>query len=1006
MYGVDYAYSNDVNGIDTSAKIGSNYSSSYGVLAEDGFNTIVLYVPDVWYSMNTLSQQFTLIKNNNLKVIDHHVYFYKPNSSSSGGINQYNTLVQPTTAFVNIDSRYDQVYNNPAFANTIFGHSLGSELSYFHCYPFANIKPGNFDCNAAEWKPTEVPPQNLSDAISHFKEKRNSLGLTNQKIMFGAAVHGGTIENYHDGNGIYDEMNYVTMNGVSNPQKPDIFYESSYYSTDFGNWVTTSSSSSNYLGKFRSIDYAKSRANSIISEISIEQDDTNHPWYSYVFHSNQNILNANHLWFQAYNSIIYGADGILFWSLQESWKSSIPEDVQHKLDRNNPNKADRWAREYFPVWYKSYTSNLGKELSYLVKKDLLTTDRNSIIYSKTTGLDENCVLPPSTTYLPAYIYAPDSKDIYLLQNETPRTYGNFHRGEENGLQYTVRTNGSEVIMIVSNPNPYPISSVNLNFNNLSNVIIQNSTGVKVMFESQNPTYATVTSNSYKTNRNSNVDLTALTANSYQINFNGTDKKVSLAFGPFDVHVLKFVTGAIPNYNNGWDLIWTNNGNGDIGGWKGFKSQDKFIIGDFDGNGAQELLGIQTLSDNSSAWSTQLYYQNSNWNWGWSNYGNGFLGTDWQIRAADKFYAGNFDGIVGDELLCVQGDGPKFSMLKLVNGNWMTVWTTTGTNSNGTNSNIYLYRNNITIGDFDGHGKDQVLGMGDGALYMTMFTYIGGSDPWLWGWSNYGSSSSAIFPYRNNMRSGDFNGDDQTDILGINGSTATILYFIDGNWVTGESNNGGNFMGAWAFPPAATDFCLAGDVDTYDDKDEIFWIQGGQTAGWATTMNANAGNFTSGWMNNGLTIPYIDDWPVSDGAGGDTKYMLIRTSATSKKYLLAMRLFGCNSYLVNMYKTNSISNYRPGLDNKRDKITDNDVSVYPNPATNEFRIGYSLVEANGRVKIDLLNLFGQLVKSETFSVGIQGYNEQLFDVGSISNGIYILRVQREKQTFTKRIAIQK
>jgi hypothetical protein len=1016
-------FTKDANGnIDPAAKknvLNVSYNSSVlNVVAADGFNTVVTYSPDVLTSTANWKNFIMLVKNNGMKIMDNSNYYFKPSGPQShSGINKYDEPNCPYTPAVNLNARYSQIYNDPLLSSAIYGHILGNELSSFHSFAKEGVCPStwcdgmdpgqDYNCiNSPDYYTAEQPPQNLSDAIGIFKYTRNynntlANKLNDQKIIFGVAVHGHTLEEFSDG-GSFEERDYINM---TTPQLADAVTEASFFSFDFFRWTQTPSNTLNYLGKFRSIDYIKRKYNSVLAQINIDLDakDSILP---YARSSNQSIKNFNHLWFQTYTSIIHGVDGVQFEGFVGSQDLTLAADIENENYRNTAN-VDRFEFNRAPAAYRNYIRYLGMELAYLVKQNLISTDPASIVYSKKTDADANCILPASSTYLPATLTTADGRDIQSLftaLNWGTAPLTNLHRTEENGLRYTIRTNGTDVIMIISNPNPFPISAVSLNFNNISNNVIRNSTGVKVLFENANPTYATVMGTSYKTSRNSGIDLTNLAVNptSYLMNYpSPSNKQVSMSFGPFDVHVLKFVTGTIPNYNNGWDLAWTNNGSGNIASWSPV-STDKFIPGDFDGNGTQELLAVQTNSNNANAWATLLKYQNDTWNWAWSNFGNNCMNNlvqGWGIRAADKFHVGNFDGITGDELLCVQGDGNYMSLLKFQSGNWTTLWSNWGIY----NMDFVAHKNNIVVGDFDGNGKADVLGVSGNLL--TIFNYT--NNNFVAGWTSSSSQTHILYPYRGNLRAGNFNGDGKTDVFGVNGSWSTVFYYnpsVNGNWQFGESTYGGSSFGWWSNPPLATDNCLIGNVDT-DPKDEFFWIQGATNGAYATTVSTNTtGSFSGGWTNNGNPA-YIDDWAVSETGSSNTKYFLIKPTTASKKYLLAMRLYGCNKYLVNMYQTNTTNDYRIIAADESNPSVDNKVSVYPNPAADEFKIGYSLSKEGGEVKVGIYNMFGQLVK-ETIVSGAQGVNEHAIDVSNLAKGMYVIRIEKEGAFFTEKISIQR
>ena len=72
--------------------------------------------------------------------------------------------------------------------------------------------------------------------------------------------------------------------------------------------------------------------------------------------------------------------------------------------------------------------------------------------------------------------------------------------------------------------------------------------------------------------------------------------------------------------------------------------------------------------------------------------------------------GDFDGDGSEELLCVGytsgGANDWITVLKYVNDNWERHWSNYGSSSAG--NGIYQYRNNFIVEDFNGDGKDELL----------------------------------------------------------------------------------------------------------------------------------------------------------------------------------------------------------------------------------------------------------------------------------------------------------
>ncbi|MEK8019962.1 MAG: carboxypeptidase-like regulatory domain-containing protein, partial [Candidatus Parabeggiatoa sp.] len=176
-----------------------------------------------------------------------------------------------------------------------------------------------------------------------------------------------------------------------------------------------------------------------------------------------------------------------------------------------------------------------------------------------------------------------------------------------------------------------------------------------------------------------------------------------------------------------------------------------------------------------------------------------------------------------------------------------------------------------------------------------------NDDWQWGWSNYGNSEAGggIYPYRNNLTIGDFDADGKDEILGLS-SWATVFHFDNNDWHWGWSTYGSNSFAGWTYPLYG-DILLIGDIEHTNSNHEVMFIQQGDSARWSTVMNYADNKFNWGWSNYGgdepNTYPFIDDWPVK---GSSTSYMLVKASASEPEYLLARRKYGSH-YLVSMYR---------------------------------------------------------------------------------------------------------
>lgn len=329
--------------ITTTTKLYNNtpYPSSKGnVLSADGFNIVANYQPDIYNSSITfMSALLDLVKNNNLQFYTDERFYYKPNIGSigvnlyqdEGDINVGNCKARP-----NYDELYANVYSNLNYKNVVWGHHITEEASYNHTF--------NPTTNFGGTLETEVPPSNVSNAIGHFKEKEKALGIDNQKLVVMEANHGramweGAIEDsYLNSPNNYSFIDYLKFPGISEPNKPDVFMEGSYFPFPETNWVNTVyfnmltnyyNSNYHYLGGFKSIDWAYTKVDNVHKVIDLEVGSN---YRESHFHSNSTIKNANWLWFQAYTSIIHKAKGIWFWGLDDYMDGCEVRDI---LFQNN-----------------------------------------------------------------------------------------------------------------------------------------------------------------------------------------------------------------------------------------------------------------------------------------------------------------------------------------------------------------------------------------------------------------------------------------------------------------------------------------------------------------------------------------------------------------------------------------------------------------------------------------------------------------------------------------------
>lgn len=325
----------------------------------------------------------------------------------------------------------------------------------------------------------------------------------------------------------------------------------------------------------------------------------------------------------------------------------------------------------------------------------------------------------------------------------------------------------------------------------------------------------------------------------------------------------------------WERVWTTAGD------TGIESYTKLYPGDFDGDGAEEILGVD-----AGGWMTLFHFDGNDWQWGWSNYGDPDAGGDiYSYR--NQLTVGDFNGDDKDELL---GSSPSSTWLTTFHfdgDDWHWGWSNYGNNSAG--GGITPYRNRLLAGDFDGDGKDEVLGVANSLI--ALFNFDSGN--WQLGWSNYGNTAAGggIYPYRNSLRVGQFDDDAKDEVIGLS-SWATVFHFDDNDWRWGWSTNGAKKFAGWGYPLESTHRFLIGDIDG-DPSDEVLLTDTGASAKWATTVEFVAGSPTWSWSTYG-TMPFIDDWSLSSlsdhffvrAVSGDPKYLFARRSCRDDAAMFA------------------------------------------------------------------------------------------------------------------------
>jgi hypothetical protein len=159
-------------------------------------------------------------------------------------------------------------------------------------------------------------------------------------------------------------------------------------------------------------------------------------------------------------------------------------------------------------------------------------------------------------------------------------------------------------------------------------------------------------------------------------------------------------------------------------------------------------------------------------------------------------------------------------------------------------------NSMTAADFDGDGRDDIVGRFGDNLAVWLSTSTGGTFSFTYrglgtGWDNY----SQLLPL------GDFNGDGKKDVAALNGSG-------DGLWIHRNTSTPGNpSVGAGQSVSAGwavVDTVMTGDYDG-DGKDDIIGRHDGTLAVWRSTSTGTTfppfayTGLGTGWDNYGRFV---------------------------------------------------------------------------------------------------------------------------------------------------------
>lgn len=409
----------------------------------------------------------------------------------------------------------------------------------------------------------------------------------------------------------------------------------------------------------------------------------------------------------------------------------------------------------------------------------------------------------------------------------------------------------------------------------------------------------------------------------------------------------------------WYTMWSNRGRGKFLG-KPILPGNKYITGDFNGNGFSEVLyisqnnGLAMLKERNHFWQNLSYSFLPFWKKKWSNKGNGKISKDWNINVnKDIFLVGNFipeRNYTKDELLIIRPKGinqltSKAILLKFNGTVFQKIWESDLSNPTLGFGTINR-SSNYLVDNFYAAYSEQLL-----VFHNKKWVYISAFDPntlsWRLGWNETQVGKFAGFkrtpPITDGKRyvlSGNFDADAKAEVINLD---SKLAFSADFNYPHG-------FLSYW---------------------------------------NKLEGNLTLGWPLN----PYNNN---------ESKYFSINPIGGYKDYLFVINsnpfsrkaaMFAANNYsIVNM----KVSDNK----NQINSVNKEEVLIYPNPTNNNLvHINIKTIISNNFL-IEIYDLQGKRVKK---LVTNNSKNNIVLDVVP---GLYIVQIKTNNKIYSiKKLVIK-
>ncbi|TNE90077.1 MAG: glycosyl hydrolase family protein [Deltaproteobacteria bacterium] len=207
---------------------------------------------------------------------------------------------------------------------------------------------------------------------------------------------------------------------------------------------------------------------------------------------------------------------------------------------------------------------------------------------------------------------------------------------------------------------------------------------------------------------------------------------------------------------GWSTSWSNPGDGWVDGWA-MADTDRFLVGDFarDLAGADELLAIQ-----SGTGFAHVMRFAGKWSTLYSNGGTDAMHW-WTLNDDDQFVVGDFDGDGLDEVLALNEASGHAHLMRYGRGGFSTDWATS---RGQVGSWIFHTDDRFVALDIDGDGTDEILATNAGTKWAQLLAFRDGEWVSTWGNGGSGSVKWWLLQDGDVFRAGEFDGAPGEEVL--------------------------------------------------------------------------------------------------------------------------------------------------------------------------------------------------------------------------------------------------